>query len=197
VLAARGDARKLKRILEHSPVPIAMVDSQRRYVEVNRPARLWFRLSLDEIRKYAIDDLAPADRLAVIESEWARLLETECVAGSHLGAKPDGSTVDVVYCALAHVLPGLHVIVFAPADWPEDEVGVIKGDSPYPSASLTPREVDVLALAADGFSGPELAEELVLSPATVNSHFKNIYAKLHVRNRAAAVAKALRLGLIC
>jgi DNA-binding CsgD family transcriptional regulator len=51
-------------------------------------------------------------------------------------------------------------------------------------------------IAADGHSGPELAQELLLSPATVNAHFKNIYKKLDVRNRAAAVAKAMRLGLI-
>ena len=54
----------------------------------------------------------------------------------------------------------------------------------------------MLALAADGLSGPELAQELVLSPATINTHFKNIYEKLDVGNRAAAVAKAMRLGMI-
>jgi LuxR family maltose regulon positive regulatory protein len=54
----------------------------------------------------------------------------------------------------------------------------------------------VLALAADGLSGPELAHALVLSVTTVNTHFKNIYVKLGVRNRAAAVAKAMRLGVI-
>jgi ATP/maltotriose-dependent transcriptional regulator MalT len=64
------------------------------------------------------------------------------------------------------------------------------------AAALTPREIEVLAFAADGFGGMELAEQLVLSPATVRTHFKNIYKKLGVRNRAAAVAKAMRLGLI-
>jgi ATP/maltotriose-dependent transcriptional regulator MalT len=75
-------------------------------------------------------------------------------------------------------------------------LGVIERDVPDPSALLTPREIEVLALAADGLSGPELARGLVLSPTTVNTHFKNIYEKLDVRNRAAAVAKAMRLGLI-
>ncbi len=54
----------------------------------------------------------------------------------------------------------------------------------------------MLALAAKGLSGPELAEDLVLSPSTINTHFKNIHAKLQVRTRAAAVAKAMRLGMI-
>ena len=76
------------------------------------------------------------------------------------------------------------------------ELGPVEHDRTDAPASLTPRELEVLALAAEGHSGPELAQELVLSPATVNTHFKNIYRKLEVRTRAAAVAKAMRLGVI-
>lgn len=65
-----------------------------------------------------------------------------------------------------------------------------------PCRFLTPREIEVLVLTAEGLSGPEVAAELVLSPSTVNTHFKNIYAKLGVRTRAAAVAKAMRVGAI-
>jgi DNA-binding CsgD family transcriptional regulator len=194
IVGARGDARRIKAVLERTPVPIVLVDGDRRYIEANRPALLWFRLSLDELRRYAMDSTAPADQLAGIERGWARLLEVGCVAGPYRGARPDGSRIEVVYCGLADALPGLHASVFAPADWPEEELGGIKHDSP--SASLTPREIEVLALAADGLGGPELAEALVVSPTTINTHFKNIYAKLGVRNRAAAVAKAMRLGVV-
>ncbi|MEA2365130.1 MAG: hypothetical protein QOI32_642 [Thermoleophilaceae bacterium] len=62
--------------------------------------------------------------------------------------------------------------------------------------SLTRRELEVLQLAARGNSGPRIAAELFLSPATVKTHFENIYAKLGVSDRAGAVAYALRLGLI-
>jgi PAS domain S-box-containing protein len=61
---------------------------------------------------------------------------------------------------------------------------------------LTQREIEVLRLAAEGHSGPEIAEQLVLSPATVRTHFEHIYEKLGVGDRAAAVAQALRTGLI-
>jgi PAS domain S-box-containing protein len=61
---------------------------------------------------------------------------------------------------------------------------------------LTERELEVLRLAAEGHSGPEIAEQLVLSPATVRTHFEHIYEKLGVGDRAAAVAQALRTGLI-
>jgi PAS domain S-box-containing protein len=61
---------------------------------------------------------------------------------------------------------------------------------------LTPRELEVLQLAAFGESTKQIAELLVLSPATVKTHFGNIYARLGVADRAAAVAKAVRLGLV-
>jgi two-component system nitrate/nitrite response regulator NarL len=45
-------------------------------------------------------------------------------------------------------------------------------------------------------SGPQIAAHLVLSPGTVKTHFQNIYRKWDVSDRACAVARALRQGLI-
>jgi PAS domain S-box-containing protein len=61
---------------------------------------------------------------------------------------------------------------------------------------LTPREVEVLQLAARGNSRPQIAKLLTITPATVKSHFEHVYAKLGVSDRAAAVGKAVRDGLI-
>lgn len=197
VLAVRGDLRRVNPIFEHSPVPLLMLDDQRRFVEANRPARLAFRLSLDELRSYTVDELSPPDLLTVMERAWARLLDTGRVAGPYQLAGRDDSRLDIVCYARSNVLPGLHVAAIAPADWPEDELGMVNGNGHASLASLTPREIEVLVLAADGLSGPEVAEALVLSPATISTHFQNIYAKFEVRSRAAAVAKAMRLGMIC
>jgi PAS domain S-box-containing protein len=61
---------------------------------------------------------------------------------------------------------------------------------------LSPRELEVLKLAAAGNTGPRIAEQLFVGPATVKTHFEHIYEKLGVSDRAAAVAQALRMGLI-
>jgi DNA-binding CsgD family transcriptional regulator len=61
---------------------------------------------------------------------------------------------------------------------------------------LSPREREVLSLAAEGLSGPQIAERLVVSPSTVKTHFENIYEKIGVSERSGAVAYALRIGLI-
>ena len=61
---------------------------------------------------------------------------------------------------------------------------------------LTVRELEVLTLAAQGLTGPEIAARLLLSAATVKTHLENLYAKIGVSSRVAAVAFALREGLI-
>ena len=62
--------------------------------------------------------------------------------------------------------------------------------------NLSPRERDVLVRLADGMSAPAIARELHVSTATVKTHQKTLYEKLGVSDRAAAVAEAMRRGLI-
>jgi LuxR family maltose regulon positive regulatory protein len=61
---------------------------------------------------------------------------------------------------------------------------------------LSERELDVLRLLATDLDGPDIAGELVLSLNTVRTHTKNIYAKLGVNNRRAAVRRAVELDVL-
>ncbi len=62
--------------------------------------------------------------------------------------------------------------------------------------ALTPREQEVLVLAAEGLSAARIGERLFLSPATVKTHLAHLYDKLGVSDRTAAVAEAFRQGLL-
>ena len=62
--------------------------------------------------------------------------------------------------------------------------------------SLSTREREVLAFIADGMSAPDIGRRLHLSPATVKGHMHSLYEKLGVSERAAAVAEAMRRGLL-
>jgi LuxR family maltose regulon positive regulatory protein len=61
---------------------------------------------------------------------------------------------------------------------------------------LSERELDVLRLLGTDLDGPGIARELVVSPNTMRTHTKNIYAKLGVNSRRAAVRRADELGLL-
>lgn len=61
---------------------------------------------------------------------------------------------------------------------------------------LTDRELEVLALIADGLTNPQIAEKLYLSVGTVKVHTRNIYGKLNVNNRTEAATTARDLNLI-
>jgi DNA-binding NarL/FixJ family response regulator len=59
-----------------------------------------------------------------------------------------------------------------------------------PDEALSKRESEVLGYVARGYSDKEVAEALGLTPSTVRSYLKNIYAKLHVHSRTQAILKA-------
>jgi predicted ATPase/DNA-binding CsgD family transcriptional regulator len=61
---------------------------------------------------------------------------------------------------------------------------------------LTPRELEVLRLIANGHSDRQIADVLFISPNTVMRHVQHILAKLDVESRTAAASQALRLGLV-
>ena len=61
---------------------------------------------------------------------------------------------------------------------------------------LTPRELEVLALVADGHSNQAVAEQLFMTERTVRFHLRNVYAKLGAGNRTMAVAMARKAGVI-
>jgi two-component system response regulator DesR len=96
---------------------------------------------------------------------------------------------------------------FVQKDWPATEIAaavqmVGRGMTVFPpqeapkGPALTEREREVLELIASGATNREIAGSLYLSPHTVKEHTSSLYRKLEVRNRAEAVQRAQRLGLL-
>jgi DNA-binding CsgD family transcriptional regulator len=67
--------------------------------------------------------------------------------------------------------------------------------TPYP-AGLSAREVEILRLLAGGLTYAEIAQELIISPHTVNAHLRTIYGKLGVTSRSAATRFAVEQHLV-
>ncbi|MEP6927187.1 MAG: response regulator transcription factor [Ginsengibacter sp.] len=61
---------------------------------------------------------------------------------------------------------------------------------------LSSREKEILGLIAEGYTNPQIAEKIFLSPFTVDSHRKNLLAKLKVKNTASLIKLAVEIKLI-
>ena len=96
---------------------------------------------------------------------------------------------------------------FISKDWPAADIAgavrmvglgmtVFRPHEAPAGPALSERELEVLDLIGSGATNREIAEQLFLSPHTVKEHTSSLYRKLSVRNRAEAVQKAQRLGLI-
>lgn len=68
--------------------------------------------------------------------------------------------------------------------------------APAPEHGLTPKEVELLGLLADGHSYLNAAHSLGITINTVRNHVRSIYEKLHVHTKSEAVAKALKHGIL-
>lgn len=69
-------------------------------------------------------------------------------------------------------------------------------EQPAHTEALTPRELDVLRMVANGHANREIAELLTLAEGTVKNHISSILAKLGTRDRTRATLRAISLGLI-
>ncbi|HEV3000264.1 MAG TPA: response regulator transcription factor [Solirubrobacteraceae bacterium] len=96
---------------------------------------------------------------------------------------------------------------FVPKEWPAREIAeavrlvgrgmtVFRDMEEEPATRLSEREREVLELIASGATNREIADRLYLSPWTVKEYTGTVYRKLSVRNRAEAVQRAQRLGLL-
>jgi DNA-binding CsgD family transcriptional regulator len=197
IRATRGRALQLQGVFERSQIPMILVDNDRRYLEANAAARLVARASLQEIRQLRIDDYtADADK-PELEALWAELMQHGSVSGRYHATFPDGSDIWLQYAGITNTLPGQHLVVFVPADWPGEELEEIHpAGAEGLDAPLSARQLDVLRLVAVGANASQIAAELSISEATVRTHVKHILERLGANNRAHAVALAMAQGLL-
>ena len=64
------------------------------------------------------------------------------------------------------------------------------------TAILTRRELEVLKYISDGYTNPEIADKLFISPSTVDSHRKNLILKLNAKNTASLIKTAVQKGYV-
>jgi DNA-binding CsgD family transcriptional regulator len=165
-----------------------------------------FRLSADEgtvgrrdDNTYVVGDARVSRLHASIRKEGGSYILTDL--GSSGGTKVNGDKV-----LASHVLHHGDVVAFGPAEFTfEDPSEMIHGDDPTTvldipdtpvGPALSPRQQQVLEAMAEGMTNKEIGEQLGVTERTVKAYAQELYDKLDARNRAGAVAEAMKRGLL-
>jgi DNA-binding NarL/FixJ family response regulator len=127
-----------------------------------------------------IREVCPRTRMLLMARNGAITAQSARAAGAFGSVPKDWSAQDL---ASAARMVALGMTVFAP-------------DREQPGTLLSERERQVLHLIAIGATNREIAERLFLSPHTVKDHTSTLYRKIKAKNRADAIQRAQRLGLL-
>jgi DNA-binding NarL/FixJ family response regulator len=128
----------------------------------------------------SIRGVSPRTRVLLMSRNGAITGQSARVAGASGSVPKDWSAQDL---ASATRMVALGMNVFAP-------------DREQPGTLLSERERQVLHLIALGATNREIADRLFLSPHTVKDHTSTLYRKVKAKNRADAIQRAQRLGLL-
>ena len=126
--------------------------------------------------------------------EWAAAISAGDFTGEVTMRCADGAEMTVQWGAHPEVVTGKRLILLVALSTSRWGSRFRRDVAEGPDAPLTEREREVLALVAEGASGPEIAGQLHISHQTVRTHVRNAMEKVGARSRAHLVAKALGEG---
>jgi two-component system nitrate/nitrite response regulator NarL len=141
----------------------------------------------------AIEREAIPTRVVMLSADSSSALVYDVVKHGVAGFLTKAATISEICKALVTVARGETVLA------PEVQSGLVselRSREAHEKPLLTERESEVLRLIADGLSGPAIGAALFISSSTVKTHVKSVLEKLGVSDRAAAVAEAMRRGLL-
>ncbi len=196
VSANEGLGAFFKTAFTESKNAMALVDARRRFVDVNGAF-----ISLLGYQRRAII-ARPVYRYVaggplLSPAEWKHALAARRFSGEAKLLCADGGRAAVQWAATTEVVTGRQltlVVALSTSRWGASFRRTIPRRT-VPE-TLSRREREIVRLVALGNTGPEIADQLQISHATVRTHVRNAMAKTDSRSRAHLVAKALGNGLV-
>jgi PAS domain S-box-containing protein len=172
---------------------MVLLDDHRRHVEVNGAYLKLLGYPRDELMGRPVWELVVGGP-QLSQREWDATIARGEFSGEAALVRVDGTTVTVQYAGHTEVVTGERMVLFvalSTSRWGRHSRRETDGAT---QEALSAREREIVRLVAAGETGPEIAEQLHISHATVRTHVRNAMAKVGARSRAHLVAKALGNG---
>ncbi|HEX6696341.1 MAG TPA: LuxR C-terminal-related transcriptional regulator [Solirubrobacteraceae bacterium] len=172
---------------------MVLLDEHRRSVDVNGAYLKLAGYTRNEVIGRPVWEFVAGGPRAT-ERQWERAIARGELSGETELVCADGTTVTVQYAGHTEVATGQRLVLFvvlSTSRWGRHSRRDPEAGS---REALSAREREIVRLVAAGETGPEIAEHLHISHATVRTHVRNAMAKVGARSRAHLVAKALGDG---
>ena len=169
-------------------------------VEKHRPDLLILDLSIP--RLHGIEVLrqvrttSPDTKVIILSMHNDEPYVIEALRGGAMAYVLKGSDGTEILRAVGEVLAGRRFLSGPLSEWAINALMNKPADSSDALATLSPREREVLNLAAEGYGNPEIAEKLFISPRTAETHRTNLMRKLGLQTQTDLIRFAIRRGLI-
>lgn len=171
---------------------MVLVDADRRYVEVNAAFVELLKTRRKElIGRYVYEHVI--DGPVMSTAEWRVALAGDEFSGVAVLRRDDGTSVTVQFAGNPETVTGRQLVLGVALSTASSGRRLPTPGNPEEHA-LSHREREVVNLIGQGSTGPEIADELMISHNTVRTHAYNAMTKLGARSRAHLVAKALGQG---
>jgi PAS domain S-box-containing protein len=172
---------------------MVLLDDRRRHVEVNGAYVKLLGYARDELIGRPVYEIVAGGPLLTGE-EWRATIALREFSGEAGLVCADGRIATVQFAGHTEVVTGERRVLFVALSTSRWGRHSRRDAERTPTATLTARETEIVRLVAAGETGPEIAEQLHISHATVRTHVRNAMTKLGARSRAQLVAKAMGEG---
>jgi DNA-binding NarL/FixJ family response regulator len=143
-----------------------------------------------------LTERAPATQVLVLTVSAEEEDVTEAILAGARGYVLKDDPLEEVVSGIRAVAAGESLISPRIASMLLGRIRERESEFAHPTVPLSEREVEVLALVADGKSNQEIGDELFITPSTVRNHISSILMKLQVDNRVQAAVRAVRSRMV-
>jgi DNA-binding NarL/FixJ family response regulator len=169
-------------------------------VEKHRPGLLFLDLSLPRLHGLEVlrqtRATSPNTKVIVLSMHNDEPYVIEALRAGAMAYLLKGSESTEIARAVQEVLAGRRFLSAPLSEWAINALATRTAESTSPLSTLSPREREVMQLAAEGSNNPEVAEKLFISPRTAETHRTNLMRKLGLQSQTDLVRFAIRNGLI-